>query len=362
MENEEALADFRKSFAWMELVMSMLASSVVVVDQNMCIVFANEAFTLLSGEKQIFLYGRSFLEVFAIYRNDHQMNVLDMNLPMSKKEALTLNGVYTMHTKNDSKYIEIEAAYIEKTSQAVLVIRDITEKRKADEEIYRINKELETFSYSVAHDLRAPLRAINGFSQALIEDCGEMLNETGKGHLRRIRSAAMHMGELIEGMINLSRVTRTTIDPQIVDLSALGAEIAATLQGTDPKRRVEFLIAKDLTAFADPTLMSVVMENLLDNAWKYTSRTPDARIEFGARVGDVKQTFFVQDNGVGFDMAYVGKLFTPFQRLHSSADFSGTGIGLATVARIIHRHGGEVAGVGEVGKGATFSFTIPSTV
>jgi light-regulated signal transduction histidine kinase (bacteriophytochrome) len=249
--------------------------------------------------------------------------------------------------------------YIEKLTQVVLTVRDITEKKKAEDEVLRINKELEAFSYSVSHDLRAPLRGIDGFSQALLEDYGDVLDEMGTGYIRRIRSATMHMGKLIEGMLNLSRVTRKVVEAQSVDLSAIAKDIAQELQITQPKRKAVFDIKKDLVAFADPVLIRVVMENLMENAWKYSSRTEETHIEFGTIPGVGRKIFFVRDNGVGFNMTYVDKLFVPFQRLHSSADFPGTGIGLATVDRIIRRHGGEVWATGDIDKGATFYFTLP---
>jgi PAS domain S-box-containing protein len=354
------LNDLRKSLAWMDLVMTTLTESVVVIDQNMCILFVNDAFAQFAGKMRVLLLGKPFLKVFSIFKDEHRLDMRDFSLPLVNNETLKLNGIYSAHAKGELRYIEIEAAHITKIEQAVLVIRDITEKRNADDEIFRINKELETFSYSVSHDLRAPLRGINGFSQALLEDYGDTLDETAKGYLHRIRSAATHMGELIEGLLNLSHITRKTIETQSVDLSAVARDITELLQKTEPTRDVKFNITEGLYVSADPTLIRIVMENLLENAWKYTSKTPHTYIEFGTTDDTGSKVYFVRDNGVGFSMAYIDKLFVPFQRLHSSADFSGTGIGLATVQRIIHRHGGEVWASGEVGKGATFSFTIPN--
>ncbi|MHB8104877.1 MAG: PAS domain S-box protein, partial [Dehalococcoidales bacterium] len=202
------------------------------------------------------------------------------------------------------------------------------------------NKELESFSYSVSHDLRSPLRSIDGFSQALLEDYGTKLDDKGQDYLKRVRNASQKMGELIDGLLKLSRVTRSEIHQEKVDLGTLGKEIMGRLQETHPKRRVKFTVGNDLDANADPQMMRVLLENLLGNAWKFTAKTQQAEIELGMTANGAKKTFFIKDNGAGFDMAFKDKLFGAFQRLHATADFRGTGIGLATVQRIINRHGG----------------------
>ncbi len=225
-------------------------------------------------------------------------------------------------------------------------------------ELAAVNKELESFSYSVSHDLRAPLRSIDGFSQALLEDCADKLNEQGRDHIQRVRSAAQRMGELIDDLLNLSQVTRAEMRRSAVDLSALANAVVAELRQTQPGRQVEFVIAEGLTVKGDAVLLRTVLENLLGNAWKFTGKKSAARIEFGVTRNEGKPAYFVRDDGVGFDMTYVDKLFAPFQRLHSVGDFPGTGIGLATVQRIVYRHGGRVWAEGEVGKGATFYFTL----
>jgi PAS domain S-box-containing protein len=249
---------------------------------------------------------------------------------------------------------------------------DITERKKAEEKLKEAlvnlersgkqlaatNKELEAFSYSVSHDLRSPLRSIDGFSQALLEDYQAKLDEKGQDYLRRLRGASQKMGELIDGILKLSRLTRTEMRHEPVDLSALADEIATRLQETQPKRRVKFVIDKTLTANGDPQLMRVLLENLLGNAWKFTSKKPQAKIEFSMDRNNGKKAYYIRDNGAGFDMTYADKLFNVFQRLHEATEFPGTGIGLATVKRIIHRHGGTIWAEGEVGKGATFYFTL----
>ncbi len=227
------------------------------------------------------------------------------------------------------------------------------------QELQTANKELEAFCSSVSHDLRAPLRAIDGFSDALLKDYHDKLDEQGQRHLQRIRNAAQRMAQLIDDLLSLSRVTRTEMRREAVNLTALAREVVAELRHLDPKRNVEAIIAEGLVAQGDPRLLRQVLENLLSNAWKYTSKQPTARIVMGTCEGrNGKPAFFVQDNGAGFDMAYTGKLFGVFQRLHSAVDFPGTGVGLATVQRIIHRHGGEVWAEGSVGQGATFYFTL----
>jgi signal transduction histidine kinase len=221
-------------------------------------------------------------------------------------------------------------------------------------EVEDANKELEAFSYSVSHDLRAPLRAIDGFSKALMEDFAGTLNEQGRGYLERVRSGAQRMAQLIEDLLGLSRLTRAPLNRERVDVTALGRKILAELGERDPQRRVESIVAQDLVATADARLVAVVLENLLGNAWKFTAKQPAARVEVGRSDG----AFFVRDNGAGFDLKYAAKLFTPFQRFHAETEFQGTGIGLATVKRVIARHGGRIWAEASPGQGAAFFFTL----
>jgi len=221
-----------------------------------------------------------------------------------------------------------------------------------------INKELEAFCYSVSHDLRTPLRSIDGFSLALLEDYEAKLDAEGKAHLHRIRGSAQHMGFLIDDLLKLSRVSRAEFVRERVDLSALAQAVVNELRSAQPERDVECVIQKGLLADGDARLLRIALDNLLGNAWKFTGRQPKARIEFDAVSSGGGTTFFVRDNGAGFDMKYGGKLFGAFQRLHKTEDFAGTGIGLATVQRVVARHGGRVWAEASPGKGATFFFTV----
>jgi len=257
--------------------------------------------------------------------------------------------------------------------------QDITEQKRAEKEIHQLNinlerrivdrtselaaanKELEAFSYSVSHDLRAPLRAIDGFSQALLEDYADRLDEQAQNYLNRVRGATQRMGQLIDDMLTLSRVTRVEMKRENVDLSLLVANVLEELQQNEPARKVDWHVEPGLIAVGDERLLRVVLVNLLSNAWKFIGKTANAKIEFNATLNaDCTPEFFVRDNGTGFDMHHADKLFGVFQRLHTAAEFPGTGVGLATVQRIIHRHGGQVRAIGMPDQGATFYFTLPS--
>ncbi len=243
--------------------------------------------------------------------------------------------------------------------------QEITERRRAEgalcertTQLESTNKELEAFAYSVSHDLRAPLRGIDGFSQILLEDYADRLDADGQDYLHRVRAASQRMAALIDDLLKLSRITRRGMHRETVDLSALAQKIAAELEQRKPDRQVEFVIAEGVVAGGDAGLLRVVLENLMSNAWKFTSKHPRARIEFGVVQHDGEAVYFVRDDGAGFDMAYADNMFGAFQRLHSATEFEGTGIGLATVQRIIHRHGGRVWAEGAVEQGATFYFTL----
>jgi PAS domain S-box-containing protein len=313
-------------------------------------------------------------------------NAAELNLWVNKEESrdilkklLEKGKVFNFEINSRMKSGEIRTALLSSEiinisgdPCMILVLTDISERKRAEEKLKHTltsleqsstrleaaNKELEAFSYSVSHDLRSPLRSIDGFSQAMLEDYADVLDETGRKYLKRLRNASQKMGELIDGLLKLSRLSRSEMSWEQVDLSSLASEIVSRLQETQPKQKAEISISSGLTASGDPQLLRVLLENLLGNAWKFTAKVPLVKIEFGAVRNGTNKTFFVKDNGAGFDMSYVDKLFGVFQRLHDVTDFPGTGIGLATVRRIINRHGGTVRAEGEVGNGATFYFTL----
>ena len=225
-------------------------------------------------------------------------------------------------------------------------------------ELNSVNRELETFSYAVSHDLRAPLRTMASYAQILLEDYGKQLDEKGRQHLTRIVDSAHRMAQLIEGLLSLSRFSRQEPTRSSVDLSQMARTIIQEIQSAKPDRQVSILIAENVMAQGDQQLLHVVMTNLLTNAWKFTAKKADASIEFGMTTTDGKSVYFVKDNGAGFDMKFVDKLFGAFQRLHSTAQFEGTGVGLATVKRIIERHEGQIWAEAQIDQGATFYFTL----
>jgi PAS domain S-box-containing protein len=300
----------------------------------------------------------------------------------ARATPLYRSGVLRHRTK-DGRIIAVEvtshAVQVGGRPARLVLAHDVTERLRAEAEIMRLNaeleqrvvertaqfqaanQELETFSYSVSHDLRAPLRSISGFSQALVEDYANILDAQGRDYLQRIRRATQRMEELINALLELSRVSRVELTRAPIDLTAMAHMVAADLRQHEPSRRVDFVIAEGLSASGDARLVRVALENLLGNAWKYSAKQPQARIEVGQLPRqDGARVFFLHDNGAGFDMAYADKLFGAFQRLHREQEFAGTGIGLATVQRIIHRHGGRIWAEGVVGQGTTAPRAPPS--
>ena len=341
------------------------ADAILVLDKEGQVLFANEAAARL--------FGRSTQDVLEV----------QFGLPSAGDIATELEIVRP--SSQEPKYADIR--FVELTWKGIdgylATLRDITERKRAEETLKRLNAELEeakaglekavafrtaelaaanaeleAFSYSVSHDLKAPLRSMVGFCQALKEDYGEALDERAEDYIRRIVTASKRMAQLIEDLLLLSRVSRRPLDREKIDLSALAEEVFAEIEASEPGRDVDVAIAPGLSAVGDRTLIRSVLENLLGNAWKYSSQRPKARIEVGAAPNDGNPAYFVRDNGAGFDMTHVDKLFKPFQRLHTESEFAGTGIGLASAARIVRRHGGTVWAEGESAKGATFFFTL----
>jgi light-regulated signal transduction histidine kinase (bacteriophytochrome) len=254
--------------------------------------------------------------------------------------------------RREVEAVEAKAAHQLAESRAALV-----------EELQRKNEELEAFSYTVSHDLRAPLRSIDGFSLMLMEECANRLNDEGNGYLKRVRAAAQRMGELIDDLLALSKVSCVEIARKRINLSVISHSVATELQRREPERVVVVIIAEGLEAEADARLVRILLENLIGNAWKFIARSAGARIEIGVQRLDGESAFFVRDNGVGFDEVRAAeRMFQPFQRLHSDKEFAGTGVGLATVRRIVERHGGRIWARSRIGQGATFFFTLPDAI
>lgn len=349
--------------------------AMVVVDQQGMIQLVNSQTERMFGYDRVELVGQP-IEILVPRR-------------FRKKHAKHRDGYYGEHPvrpmgmgldlfglrKNSTEFpVEISLSPLE-TEEGLLVsaaIRDVTQRKRMEEDVQKLNedlkqraaqleaanKELEAFSYSVSHDLRAPLRSIDGFSHVVLEDYGEQLSADARGYLERVRAAAQRMAVLIDDLLNLSRVTRTAVQPRFINLSKMAEEIVEGLKESHPARQVTVSLTPDLMVEADPHLIHIVLENLLSNAWKFTAKQEHATIEFGQKNHAKERTFYVRDNGVGFDMAYSDKLFGVFQRLHSISEFPGTGVGLATVQRIISIHGGRIWAESAEGKGATFYFTL----
>ena len=304
-------------------------------------------------------------------------STIALDYALTTAVSLTLAGlIYVLLRQPELLRAEVETRTAELSEANLRLEAEIDQRAQAEDEIRRLNtdleqrvrertsqlevsnRELESFSYSVSHDLRAPLRHIEGYSRILLEDYGGQLDEGVKQYVERIRRCSDRMKELIDNLLKLAQLSRKELQMKSVDLSTLAKNIAADLAADDPQRRVSFRIGERLTSFGDADLLRVALENLLGNAWKYTGKKTDAVIEFDAEESYGRRVFYVRDNGAGFDMKHADKLFGVFQRLHSATEFEGVGVGLATVQRIVHRHGGEIWAEGEAGRGATFYFTL----
>lgn len=371
-ERDKAHERFRR-------VVESAPNAMVLVNSSGKITLANRQTEKVFGYTRDDLVGQAIeILVPERFRHKHPQHRADFFGEPAARSMGAGRDLYGLHKDGHEFPVEIGLNPIE-TDEGLLVLSsiiDITERKRAEEEIHKLNdeleqrvldrtaqletanKELESFSYSVSHDLRAPLRAIDGFSRILLDDHGATLNADARENLERVRRAAQRMGNLIDDLLKLARVTRTEPSREDVDLSALAQEVIQTLQHQDPKRPVEAVLMPGLTVRGDARLLRIALENLLGNAWKFTSKGAQPRIELGVEKRDGMPTYYVRDNGAGFDMAYANKLFAPFQRLHTAEEFPGTGIGLATVQRIVRKHGGRIWAEGTLNQGAAFYFTL----
>jgi PAS domain S-box len=359
----------------------------VTLDKYGIIVFVNQTFSDLAGREMSTLLGArfddflpsslqdsfsSFLKECTVSPQRHEFSIAfthggttpvsisGTNFKISGRQNVCLI-ISDLRERKEAEarlrnaYEEVEQKVVERTME--LRQREEELKQRAND-LVAANTELKTFSYSISHDLRAPLRAMKSFSSILLEDYSDTLDAVGKDLLIRIKSAANKMDGLIDDMLSLSKISRQEMNPQEIDMSAIAGVVVNELRQAEPERKVDVVIAQELKATGDARLIHIALSNLFGNAWKYTNKTPAAKIEFGAMEKSGKKVYFIRDNGVGFDMAQSHRLFTPFLRLHSESEFPGTGIGLAIVNRVIQRHGGCIWGKSEIGKGATFYFTL----
>ncbi|GHA71941.1 CHASE domain-containing protein [Cognatilysobacter bugurensis] len=366
--------DYRRSEQRFRGAMQYSAIGMALLDSHGAIVEANPAMGGIVGRDPKALQGLTLRSLFC----DGEDDAVRVPTPAPDEAGTRRATRRIQHDDGPPRYVHLTYAAVPgnigQDVAELVQLEDITERMRAEARVHALNRtlearvalrtrelsqanqELESFAYSVSHDLRAPLRAIDGFSRILAERHGAVLDDSGRDYLTRVRRAAGRMGELIDAMLKMSRLTRGDMRLEVVDLSRLAAEIADDLRAEDAERPVEFVIQPGLTTTGDATLLRNLLSNLLANAWKFTREREPARIEFG-RFEDSGE-YFVQDNGAGFDQAYVDKLFRPFQRLHSQEAYAGHGIGLATVKRIVERHGGAIRAEGAEGEGALFRFTL----
>ena len=368
-----------RSEAHIRALLESAAQGILSVDAEGRIVIANAMAEQMFGYDRTELIGAQVeLLVPVLHRDRHTQERHDYYADPSVRPMGTGRDLSGRRKDGSEFPIEVSLSYFDSAAgrQAVAFISDITTRKRNEEQLramatslehrvrdrtqqlQEVNQELESFSYSVSHDLRAPLRTIEGFSRILLRDHSEALNGTARNYLQRMGAASVRMAQLIDDLLRLSRIARAPVEQHRVHLSSIAVQIVEEFRSRDSGRDIDVLIEPDVVANADENLVRIALENLLGNAWKFTSNTADARIEFGSMTRDGKQTYFVRDNGAGFDMQYASVLFTPFQRLHSADEFEGTGIGLAIVQRVIRRHGGLIEPESEPGKGTTMYFTL----
>ncbi len=384
--------DLRRKHTELEAVFATNHVSIAVMDRDFHFLQVNAAYASAAGFPMQELIGKRHFDLFPDPENEA---VFGRVVKTGKPFSALAKAFTSPHSSGQIRYWDWTLSPLLSDDGSVegttLILIDATERelrRREAEEAWRTahaelerrvsertrelesanrdlaiaNRELETFSYSVSHDLRGPLRAIDGFTQMLGEDYGEHLDATGRNYISRVNQATARMSALIDALLNLSRVSRSELQPTSVDLNALAGDVARQLSASHPARDVRIEIASGLTTVGDATLLRIVLQNLIENAWKFTAHQPHARITVGQLREEDRQVFFVRDNGAGFEAEYAHKLFQPFERLHTEDEFKGTGIGLATVRRIVQRHGGEVWADGMLGEGATIFFTLGRTV
>jgi light-regulated signal transduction histidine kinase (bacteriophytochrome) len=330
-------------------------------DPDLFKIFARVA---LTGKSEMFeMYVSSLSDWYSISCYSPQREYFIMVFDVITERKQEKEEIRSLNEKLKQKVAEQTRELRDSQLALLNLVDDLNQSAKStdmvNQKLEETNKELAAFSYSVSHDLRAPLRSIDGFSLAIMEDYQSKLDDTGRNYLHKIRGAAQHMGLLIEDMLKLSRITHAEFQHESIDLSKIVQSIVETLLQSNPDKNMKITIQEGIVIKGDHNAMKIALTNILDNAWKFTGKTENAHIEFGMTLSEDKKIFFIRDNGAGFDMAYAGKLFGAFHRLHGFDEFPGTGIGLATVKRIITRHGGQIWAESEVGKGATFFFTIP---
>ncbi len=351
-------------------LLEAVPDAMVIADREGCVVLVNAQAERLFGYPRDELVGKHVEQLMPErYHNGHATHHSAFQRD-PRVRAMGTGLELVARRKDGSEFpVEITLSPLEITGGVLMssAIRDITERKRTESDLRRAQdgaeiatRELEAFSYAVAHDLRAPLRAINGYSVALVEDLSDKLDGEARDYLQRITAGAERMGQLIDALLGLARITRAAVSGDLVDLTRLAHEVIARLRANEPGRIVECSVACELLVRGDRQLLRVLLENLLGNAWKFTQNREPANIELGVSDDPEGHAYFVRDNGVGFDMAYAHKLFVAFQRLHQPSELDGTGIGLATAQRIVQRHGGRIWAHGAADRGATFHFTLES--